>query len=526
MPIVKTVTLPKLNIKVDFLDREAMRVGHPEVKFRLSGAFPQSALPIDWTRNDTLVFPLLGNGWEQFGDCMYAAACHGDQTFTGNVGVQQVFDIATVLKDYTTASGGDNGLNVGQIIDCWKHGLGGVQNANILAASDIDPTDATVMQAAISLFGGVFFMLNVPDTWLALEDGGFWDAPANADSNNGHGVWINGVDANGNYKVQTWGIHGWLTPAGVKVCDPSAFVVFTNRWFGVGGIAPNGSSFNTLAALWKQFGGALPYPFYQSRSLETATTFECEQDGVWLMADFDGDGIPDLVFVKTANTPSGRVELHIASGASNYQTRILETVTAFPCEQDGNWLLMDCDHTGALDLVFIKTGPTPSGCVEVHIASGTSTYQNFIFQAPTTFTLETDGVWTMLKASGSDRPDLALIKTANTPSDTAEVHIASGQSGYVTRTLEVASIIPNSNAGTWTFCGYSDGNERDLCFIQTNSTGTGDVELHIASASSRYSKWAIETPTTFGLEADGTWCMTSQRGVEKPLSRYQARKHP
>ena len=126
----------------------------------------------------------------------------------------------------------------------------------------------------------------------------------------------------------------------------------------------------------------------------------------------------------------------------------------------------------------------------------------------------------MLKASGSDRPDLALIKTANTPSDTAEVHIASGQSGYVTRTLEVASIIPNSNAGTWTFCGYSDGNERDLCFIQTNSTGTGDVELHIASASSRYSKWAIETPTTFGLEADGTWCMTSQRGVEKPLLAF------
>jgi hypothetical protein len=32
------------------------------------------------------------------------------------------------------------------------------------------------------------------------------------------------------------------------------------------------------------------------------------------MADWDRDGIPDLVFIKTNNTPNGHVEVHIARG--------------------------------------------------------------------------------------------------------------------------------------------------------------------------------------------------------------------
>jgi hypothetical protein len=32
------------------------------------------------------------------------------------------------------------------------------------------------------------------------------------------------------------------------------------------------------------------------------------------MADWDGDGVPDLVFIKTNNTPNGHVEVHVASG--------------------------------------------------------------------------------------------------------------------------------------------------------------------------------------------------------------------
>jgi hypothetical protein len=47
-----------------------------------------------------------------------------------------------------------------------------------------------------------------------------------------------------------------------------------------------------------------------------------------------------LAFIKTANTPNGHVEVHLASGASNYQNRVLETPTTFVNESDGVWSLV------------------------------------------------------------------------------------------------------------------------------------------------------------------------------------------
>jgi hypothetical protein len=66
--------------------------------------------------------------------------------------------------------------------------------------------------------------------------------------------------------------------------------------------------------------------------LDAATTFFNETDGVWQL-------LPnlDLVFIKTANTPSGHVEVHIASYASQYQMRTVEISTAFTSEIDGRW---------------------------------------------------------------------------------------------------------------------------------------------------------------------------------------------
>jgi hypothetical protein len=104
----------------------------------------------------------------------------------------------------------------------------------------------------------------------------------------------------------------------------------------------------------------------------------------------------NLGFIKTSNTPSGKVEVHIASGVSNYQRRILETATTFLAETDGTWLMADHDGDGIPDLVFIKTSNTPSGKVEVHVASGSSDYQYRILETATTFLAETDGTWLLV----------------------------------------------------------------------------------------------------------------------------------
>ena len=98
-----------------------------------------------------------------------------------------------------------------------------------------------------------------------------------------------------------------------------------------------------------------------------------------------------LAFIKTNNTPNGHVEVHLVSGTSGYQTRILETATTFVNESDGVWQLLPNQ-----DLVFIKTNNTPNGHVEVHIASRASGYQTRILETATTFANESDGVWQIL----------------------------------------------------------------------------------------------------------------------------------
>lgn len=256
----KKVYAPKFGNWLHFTDRKKMKANRPQRQFALkttpAKALPAPALPIDWAKK--LAFPIDGN--DRYGDCMYAAAVHADNTFTGNVGAESTFDQQTLINRYMALSSGDNGLDEGQIVNEWKNnGLAGVKQAVIIDALDIDPTDQALAQAAIYYFGGIQFMLAVPDSWINLFTGSgndVFDAPATPNPDNGHGVWWNGVDAQGRYKLQTWGSSVWITPEGVKVCDPTAFVVFSPRWFNAQtGYASNGKHITELAQLWKQAGG-------------------------------------------------------------------------------------------------------------------------------------------------------------------------------------------------------------------------------------------------------------------------------
>jgi hypothetical protein len=202
--------------------------------------------------------------------------------------------------------------------------------------------------------------------------------------------------------------------------------------------------------------------------------------------------LPALAFIKTANTPKAHVEVHLASGVSDYQQRILETATTFANESDGTWQLL-----ANLDLAFIKTSNTPNGHVEVHIASHASNYQQRILETATTFANESDGTWQLLP-----NQDLAFIKTGKTPKGRVEVHIASRASNYRKRTLETATTFASESDGTWQLLP-----NLDLAFIKTSNTPNGHVEVHVASRASNYQQRILETATTFANETDGAWAL-------------------
>jgi hypothetical protein len=221
---------------------------------------------------------------------------------------------------------------------------------------------------------------------------------------------------------------------------------------------------------------------FQTRIWESGTTFNLETDGTWLLIPAKTGPKPDLVFIKTSNTGTGTVEVHIASGASGYKTRTQETGTVFGEENNGIWKLYDYNGDGILDLVYIKTSNTGTDFVEVHVAAGPN-YSQFVLHTGTTFAPETDGFWQLAPYSSPGAADLVFIKDANTGTGETEVHVASKASGYRTRVFEGGSAFAEEANGAWSLIDFNKDGVLDLTYIKYQNTGTGSVEVHVASGN-------------------------------------------
>ncbi|MCC3776489.1 VCBS repeat-containing protein [Streptomyces sp. UNOB3_S3] len=88
------------------------------------------------------------------------------------------------------------------------------------------------------------------------------------------------------------------------------------------------------------------------------------------MADWDRDGRPDLLAIKKSGTGTNSTEVHVLSGASNYQRFILQTGTALhETDRTFAFSVADWNRDGRPDLVAIKKSNTGTNSTEVHILS-------------------------------------------------------------------------------------------------------------------------------------------------------------
>jgi hypothetical protein len=243
---------------------------------------------------------------------------------------------------------------------------------------------------------------------------------------------------------------------------------------------------------------------YQRRILAVGTVFNPEENGVWTFADLNGNGSPDLVYIKTKNTGSGTIEVHGAPSESQFQKHSLATGTAFNIDDNGTWLMQDWTGDGKADLVYIKTRNTDSGMVEVHVADAASGYQKFALHTDTCFALEENGVWTM-----SSTGDLVYIKTRNSGSGKIEYHVASKASNYQDFTQHAVTDFAVEDNGTWCLAPKVPGGFADLYYIKTRNTGSNMVEVHAVSASSNWKTRLIDVPSSFHPEDNGQWLMAN-----------------
>lgn len=215
----------------------------------------------------------------------------------------------------------------------------------------------------------------------------------------------------------------------------------------------------------------------------------------FLMGDMNRDGCPDLVAIKSRDTTSSMIELSVFSGASLFRTYISETVIGLPVTTATHYdfALADWDGDKVLDLVVIKKGSTDTKTTEVYILSGASNFQDIILQTGTALH-ETDDTWafSMGRWNAGRKPDLFAIKKSSTGTNSTEVHVLSGASGFQKFILQTGTCLHETDdAFDFAVADWNADGCPDLVVVWKSNDSNRYSLLHVLSGASTYQDFML-----------------------------------
>ncbi|HEY2235463.1 MAG TPA: VCBS repeat-containing protein [Candidatus Angelobacter sp.] len=132
--------------------------------------------------------------------------------------------------------------------------------------------------------------------------------------------------------------------------------------------------------------GAPPPPEFLLQTGTPIGAADAAANMTFAAGDFNGDGIPDLFVFKKSNTGSGTLEVHVLDGATNYQTFLLHIATPIgqaDAAVNFTFAVGDFNRDGVPDVFAFKHSNTGTGSLEVHVLSGAGNYQTFLLNTGT-----------------------------------------------------------------------------------------------------------------------------------------------
>lgn len=214
----------------------------------------------------------------------------------------------------------------------------------------------------------------------------------------------------------------------------------------------------------------------EANVLNAQTAFKIGVSGTFLLADFTGSGKDDLIFVHTGYWPT----ISVASASSNYALVIYKQRIPISYSDIGSgvWTTIRSSRGLKPDLAFIKTGGVKSGRAEVRVLSGSSDYQTFIEDCGSVLkshVLNHGGAFFLFPFTTDKRCDLIWLKLHDTQSKKIEIYVA-GESpqdlkygskyGKYIHEQSIDIDAPCTN-GSWQFVYRADGRRPDIYYIET-----------------------------------------------------------
>jgi len=228
-------------------------------------------------------------------------------------------------------------------------------------------------------------------------------------------------------------------------------------------------------------------------------------------AFYDDDFLADIYAINR-HGGSGKTEVHVISGKSNFTDFALHAVTGLGSTIGDNWVFdvgLSTDDDPRPDLFAINKHGA-SGKTEVHILQGgpKKDYGDFSLHAVTPLD-PTDKNWDFLVSSFSGTPfkgeDIYAI-TRKGVSGHTEVHILSAASNYSEFSLHAMTPLGATDNANWSFAtGYFDDDLKADLYAINRQGASGKTEVHILSAKSNFNDYILHTATPLGSTKGGNW---------------------
>jgi hypothetical protein len=236
------------------------------------------------------------------------------------------------------------------------------------------------------------------------------------------------------------------------------------------------------------------------RALLTAPTGRAAIDDRYdaSLADWNGDRRPDLVVVQRAETVTGRTELYILDGTTNFQRLLLHTGTVLgPTDARYTFSMADWNADGRLDLVVLQGAGTASGRTELRVIDGASSFQRYLLEVGTGLGPTDDRhSFAMADWNADGRLDLMAIQKSGTASKKTEVRVLDGASNFQQLVLETPTALGPTDARHDLSIADWNGDARlDLVLIQRTGAKSGKTEVRVLDGATKFQRNLLQART-------------------------------
>jgi hypothetical protein len=173
------------------------------------------------------------------------------------------------------------------------------------------------------------------------------------------------------------------------------------------------------------------------------------------LRDYNGDGRTDLFAIAENNTGSGRTEVHVYDGATAYSTALLHIASALEAVNGEQWWFRVANYNGdgRPDLFAIRGRQTQSGVTEVHVLDAATNYSSYLLHAVSALgPAGHEKVEFGVRDYNRDgRPDVFAMVLNRTGTTTTEIHVLDAATSYSTYLLHAPSALPEQSPERWQF---------------------------------------------------------------------------